>query len=126
MSKILVVDDEQQLLDIVKKRLTSEGYEVYTTDSCDDALEYARCQRPAIIILDVMMPETSGTEFAKVLKDDPATSEIPIIFLTALISRKEAQYSDNYVGKRYFVAKPFNGEDLVEIVKKLEANNKTE
>ncbi len=80
--KILVVDDEQDIVDLLKYNLQKEGYTVLTARNGEDALEQAR-HLPQLILLDVMMPELDGYEVLKKLKKDEKTSAIPIIFLTA-------------------------------------------
>ena len=82
MKTILVVDDEKDIVDLVKYNLQREGYTVLTARSGKDALEAAR-QQPHLILLDIMMPEYDGLEVVKRLKKDDRTSAIPVIFLTA-------------------------------------------
>ena len=80
--KILVVDDEQDLLEILKFNLETEGYEVQTATSAEEAqtLDIASFD---LLLLDVMMGGISGFALARLLKDDPQTARVPIIFLTA-------------------------------------------
>jgi two-component system alkaline phosphatase synthesis response regulator PhoP len=82
MKKILVVDDEKDIVDLLKYNLKNEGYIVLTAANGKIALEQARHQ-PDLIVLDVMMPELNGLEVIKKLKADQKTSSIPVIFLTA-------------------------------------------
>ncbi|MEK6650204.1 MAG: response regulator, partial [Bacteroidota bacterium] len=79
---ILVVDDEKDILDLLKYNLEKEGYAVITARNGKAALAAAG-QRPDLYILDVMMPEMDGWEVCKALRRNPATSSIPVIFLTA-------------------------------------------
>ncbi len=79
---ILVVDDEKDILDMLKYNLEKEGYAVLTARSGTEALRQAQ-HVPHLILLDVMMPETDGWEVCKQLKRDPKTANIPLIFLTA-------------------------------------------
>ena len=81
--KILVVDDELDICEILQYNLETEGYEVVTTNSAEEALELP-LQEFALILLDVMMGEMSGFQMARKLKGNPATAQIPIIFITAL------------------------------------------
>ena len=81
-NRILVVDDEQDLLEILKFNLETEGYEVSTACSAEEALTLNVCSFD-LLLLDVMMGGMSGFAMAKRLKTDPATAHIPIIFLTA-------------------------------------------
>jgi two-component system, OmpR family, alkaline phosphatase synthesis response regulator PhoP len=82
MRTILIVDDEKDILDLVKYNLQKEGYSVLTARSGKEALELAR-QHPDLILLDIMMPEYDGIEVLKRLKKDERTSRIPVVFLTA-------------------------------------------
>ncbi|MBI4546452.1 MAG: response regulator transcription factor [Ignavibacteriae bacterium] len=82
MKTILVVDDEKDIIDLLKYNLRKEGYNVLTATNGKDALSQSQ-QRPNLIILDVMMPELDGFEVVKQLKKDSKTSSIPVIFLTA-------------------------------------------
>ena len=81
--KILVVDDELDLCEILQYNLETEGYEVMTANSAEEALELP-LNDFSLILLDVMMGEMSGFQMARKIKDNPATSQIPIIFITAL------------------------------------------
>lgn len=82
--KILVVDDEKDIVDILKYNLQKENeFTVITAFDGKEALEKAESEKPNLIILDIMMPELNGFDVCKRLKIDPATSKIPVIFLTA-------------------------------------------
>src|SRR3712207_9197168 len=81
--KILVVDDEQDICEILQYNLETEGYEVETANSAEEALEKP-IHSYSLILLDVMMGEMSGFKMARIVKDNPQTADIPIIFITAL------------------------------------------
>ena len=81
--KILVVDDELDICEILQYNLENEGYEVVTANSAEEALKLP-LQEFALILLDVMMGEMSGFQMARKMKDNPSTAQIPIIFITAL------------------------------------------
>jgi two-component system alkaline phosphatase synthesis response regulator PhoP len=82
--RILVVDDEKDIVDILKYNLEKENeFQVVTAFDGKEALEKAVSDKPNLIVLDIMMPELNGFEVCKRLKTDPATSKIPVIFLTA-------------------------------------------
>ena len=81
-STILVVDDEKDILELLQYNLEKEGYRVLTADNGKSALKAAQ-KKPDLIVLDVMMPELDGWEVCRAIRKTPATSEIPIIFLTA-------------------------------------------
>ena len=81
--KILVVDDELDICELLQYNLETEGYEVVTANSAEEALALP-LNEYALILLDVMMGEMSGFQMARKLKEDPSTLHIPIIFITAL------------------------------------------
>ena len=87
--KILVVDDEEDLCDILKFNLENEGYEVETANSAEEALKMD-LPKFNLLLLDVMMGEISGFKMAKMLKQVRETSDIPIIFLTARDTENDA------------------------------------
>lgn len=83
-NKVLIADDEPDILDIVSFNLKKEGYEVITAIDGDDALQKAKENVPDLIVLDIMMPHKSGIEVCEILRTQPAFQETMIIFLTAL------------------------------------------
>ncbi len=111
-SRILVVDDVVQNLQVVGTMLRNEGHDVMPASSGAQALDRVRARIPDLILLDLMMPEMDGLEVCQRLKADPATREIPVIFLTAsnemdhLVKGFEAGAVD-------YVTKPFNGAELL-------------
>ena len=82
-SHILVVDDEPDIVALVYYHLAKAKYRVSTAASGPDALALAKRERPALIVLDVMLPEVDGLEVCKILRRDPVTAAIPILMLTA-------------------------------------------
>ncbi|HTK82900.1 MAG TPA: response regulator transcription factor [Bacteroidota bacterium] len=82
MKTILIVDDEKDIVDLLKYNIQKEGYGVLTARNGKQALELAQ-QQPHLILLDVMMPELDGWQVVKKLKGSPKTGDIPIVFLTA-------------------------------------------
>jgi CheY-like chemotaxis protein len=117
--KILIVDDEADLLDVLGKRLTTEGYSVITADNGINGISLAKSECPDLLILDVMMPKMGGEEVAEKLKENPTTKDIPIIFLTALVSRAEEEKRNHFIGKHVFVAKPYDKDRLLTVISKL-------
>jgi two-component system alkaline phosphatase synthesis response regulator PhoP len=81
--KIIIVDDEQDILDLIYYNLTKEGYQVYKVTTGEEALESSRELLPDLVLLDLMLPGLDGLEVCKILKNDPKTHNIPIIMLTA-------------------------------------------
>ena len=114
--KILIVDDEKDILLMLEKRLIAEGYSVLTADNGKDAITIAKSKSPDLVILDVVMPGMDGCEVAEKLKDDYSTQDIPVIFLTALLTRKEEYIKDHIIA---VFAKPFDPEELLAEIKTL-------
>ena len=104
--KILVVDDEQDLCEILKFNLETEGYSVDTANSAEEALETDVASYD-ILLLDVMMGGMSGFQMAKKLKENPVTSHIPIIFLTARDTENDTVTGFN-LGADDYISKPFS------------------
>ena len=117
-TKILVVDDEPDVVELVDFNLKAAGYDVVTATDGEEALKKARAVLPSLIILDLMLPEVDGLEVCKILRRDPQTSGIPIIMLTA-----KAAEIDRILGLELgaddYVTKPFSPRELVLRVKRL-------
>lgn len=110
--RILVVDDEADTLELLRTLLESEGYAIETAADGESALERVRAGRPDLILLDVMMPEMDGLEVCDRLRFDPATRDVPIIFLTAkhdAAFRSRASILDAYA----YIEKPFAPDALL-------------
>jgi two-component system sensor histidine kinase/response regulator len=110
--KIMAVDDENDVLLVIKTALQGEGFKVVTASSGPEALEKIPVEQPDLVILDIMMPGMSGFEVLEKLKADGATARIPVIMLTGLSERgkiREALAS----GTDYYIVKPFEFEELL-------------
>ena len=105
-ARILVVDDEQDLLEILKFNLETEGYEVVTATSAEDALQLDIASFD-LMLLDVMMGGMSGFAMARQLKDNPASAQVPIIFLTARDTENDTVTGFN-LGADDYISKPFS------------------
>jgi DNA-binding response OmpR family regulator len=114
--KILVVDDEPDVLLIVKTGMQAEGYDVVTATNGQDALTVVKDEKPDAIILDVMMPIMDGFETLAHLKEDDTTCTIPVIMLTGLSERAKIQKA-LVSGIHFYVIKPFEFEELVQKVR---------
>ena len=105
--RILVVDDEEDLLELLRYNLTKEGYVVDCVASGEEALKEVRRQLPDLIVLDLMLPAVDGLEVCRRLKGDPKTRDVPIVMLTA-----KSEESDMVAGLERgaddYVAKPFS------------------
>ena len=115
--KILLVDDEQDLVDTVKLKLEFEGYEVMACYEGQDCLDKVGKIKPDIILLDVMMPRLNGYEVCRKLKEDPQTQHIPVIMLTAKVQKLDQELGAKS-GANAYITKPFEFEDLLETLKK--------
>lgn len=116
MAKILVVDDEPDVVEIVRLRLEQDGYTILTAGDGKAGLQSARDNKPDLVILDVMMPGLDGFEVAYQMKNDPTTANLPIVMLTARadfgsIAKGWNLDVDNYV------TKPFKLDELSDTVK---------
>src|SRR5438034_7998345 len=114
--KILVVDDEPDVLRLVSSSLKGAGFTVIAACDGAEGLAKARAEQPALIVLDVMLPEMSGLEICRTLKSEPATAPIPVILLTA-----KGEEIDRVVGLELgaddYVTKPFSPRELALRVK---------
>ena len=110
--KILIVDDVVSNVLLLKILLTNEKFQVCTANNGKACIEVTKRDKPDLILLDVMMPEMNGFDTAVVLKQDPETKDIPIIFLTALNSPSDLVHGFQ-VGGNDFLTKPFNKEELL-------------
>ena len=108
--KILVVDDEQDICEILQYNLETEGFEVLTANSAEEALSLPLSEF-ALILLDVMMGEMSGFQMARRLKENPATAQIPIIFITALDGEDNLVKGLN-IGADDYISKPLSMKEV--------------
>jgi CheY-like chemotaxis protein len=115
--KVLVVDDERGIVEIVEFELKFHGYEVITASSGKEGLEKCKRLKPDAVIMDIMMPGMTGNQAAEEIKNDPSTSHIPIIFLTGMVRTKEVP-KDRVMGGQYLLAKPFKSGQLVSMLRK--------
>lgn len=116
--RILIVDDERDMVDLLRLRLESVGYEVDAAYDGQEGLMRARKRKPDLIILDVMMPRLDGRQVCRLLKFDDAFTSVPIIMLTALGQERDRQTGES-VGADEYIVKPFDGQVLLDAVKRL-------
>jgi two-component system alkaline phosphatase synthesis response regulator PhoP len=105
--KVLIADDEPDILEILKYNLVAEGYEVITAKDGDEALEKARRTQPDLVVLDVMMPKKSGVEVCQIMRNQPMFKETLIIFLTA-VNDEGSQIRGLETGADDYVSKPIS------------------
>ena len=113
--RILVVDDEETLCEVLKLNLENEGFDVDTASSAEEALKLD-LRRYSIILLDIMMGEMSGIRFAKIIKSDVETADIPIIFCTARDTEDDMVLGLN-LGADDYIMKPYTVRNVIARVK---------
>ncbi len=116
--KVLIVDDEPHMLRLTELSLKKDGYQILTARSGREAIDLASRELPALIVMDVTMPEMDGITALRQLKATPATAAIPIIMLTTrgqTITRNEAQGS----GAALYLTKPFSPSSLAAEARRL-------
>lgn len=118
--KILVIDDEGDVLKLTRTRLEANGYKVTTLDSGENAVEAAKSGKPDIILLDIVMPGKDGYDVCKELKTDRATCKIPVIIFTAYYPEEEDVMIKSVITcADDCILKPFESQELLVKVKLL-------
>lgn len=118
--KILIVDDEEGILKLLKIDLEADGYTVFTAKTGQEAIRKTWHTSPDLILMDVVLPDMNGGEVVKALKANPSTSQTPVLFLTALCSKQEEreQAELKVDNRRYLtLAKPFTSKELLTQIK---------
>jgi two-component system alkaline phosphatase synthesis response regulator PhoP len=114
--KILVIEDDRDISELITYNLEREGYEIACLYDGSQAVDFVRKRRPELIILDLMLPEVDGLEICRTLKSDAATKQIPIVMLTA-----KSEEADVVVGLQMgaddYIPKPFSPKVLVARIK---------
>jgi two-component system, OmpR family, alkaline phosphatase synthesis response regulator PhoP len=118
MTKILVIDDEKDIVELIVYNLEKEGFSVLKAYDGEEALRIVKEQRPDLLILDLMLPKISGLDVCKSIRNNPATARTPIIMLTA-----KADEVDKIVGLEMgaddYITKPFSVKELIARVRAL-------
>jgi two-component system, OmpR family, alkaline phosphatase synthesis response regulator PhoP len=121
--KILVVDDEVNITQILEFSIGAEGYEVITAANGEEAIDKARREQPDLIILDIMMPRIDGYEACRILKANPLTKAIPVVLLTAK-GRDIDKRLGYEVGATDYIIKPFSPAKLIDRIHELLVGSK--
>ena len=116
--RILLVDDEPQLLEMVKMRLEVNGYEVLTASDGQQGFDKAKSEKPDLVILDLMLPKMDGYKVCGLLKADTRYSSIPIIMFTARAQEQDKEQGEA-LGANAYITKPFEPKMLISKVKEL-------
>ena len=106
LAKLLFIDDEPDIREVIQFRLEREGYRVFTAASGEEGLRIAEAELPDLILLDIMMPKMKGRDVCACLKANPKTQHIPVIFLTAL-SLADHVKAGMDLGAEDYITKPF-------------------
>ncbi len=115
MKKILVCDDDQEIVDLIKIILENNGYRVSVLTSGEIALEKIKAYLPDLILLDIWMPGLDSEKITKTLKENAKTKHIPIIIISALSNLKKLAKD---IGADSFISKPFDIDYLTKVVEK--------
>ena len=116
--KILMIDDEEDFCHFIKLNLESMNkYKVNIATSGKIGINMAKKNKPDLILLDVFMPEMDGTVVAEHLLEDTSTSDIPIIFLTAVATKRDVNDGGGMIGGRHMIAKPVSTDELVSTIR---------
>ncbi len=114
--KILIVDDEPDILKVVQFRLSRRGYEVILATNGKEALEKIAQEKPDLVLLDVIMPVLDGLEVCKRLKEDESLKKIPVVMLTAQGTVNEEKLLSTHADG--WIKKPFDPEELFQAVER--------
>lgn len=115
MKKILVIEDNKEMLENIAEMLELFNYSVTKAPTATQGVQYAKTNRPDLIICDIMLPDFDGYRVLELLEEDPATGSVPFIFLTAKAEKSEIRKGMN-MGADDYLTKPFEKEDLINAV----------
>ncbi len=124
MTKIMLVDDEPDIIFTTKIMLERENYEVVVAKSGKECLERLMKEKPDLVLLDIMMRKIDGWEVGKKIKEDKETSHIPVVMFTVRTSRESKVKSFVYSHADAHIDKPFDRDDLLKIVRKALVDSK--
>lgn len=118
MPRVLVVDDDPQVLRLLRVNFELEGYEVMSATNGEEALELVRGDSPDVVVCDVMMPGIDGLEVVRRLRADPATVTLPLVVVSAKAQRSDVRQGLK-LGADAYVTKPFDPAELLDVVAQL-------
>ena len=116
MTKILVVDDEQGVLDLLVDNLSGDGYDVITATNGASALVLIYRERPDVVLLDLMIPVVNGYEVLRELRRNPTTKKLPVILLTA-VSPAEGEQAAIQLGANHYMTKPWKVGSILQVIR---------
>jgi len=117
MPKILIAEDEADIRELITYTLRFAGYEVVAATNGDEAVQFARQEMPDLILLDARMPKKTGYEACEIIKADPQTKDIPVLFLSAKGQESEIQ-SGLKAGASEYLLKPFAPDQLIKHIQR--------
>jgi len=118
--KVFIVDDEVSFTRMLKANLERTGlYSVTTENDPMVALEAAKSFQPDVMFLDVMMPGMEGGELAALMREDKMLSDVPIVFMTAIVTKEETGDTVGEIGGNMFLAKPVKLQDVLDAIQKV-------
>ena len=117
MPKILIAEDEADIRELITYTLRFAGYEVVAATNGDEAVQFARQEMPDLILLDARMPKKTGYEACEIIKADPQTRDIPVLFLSAKGQESEIQ-SGLKAGASEYLLKPFAPDQLIKHIQR--------
>jgi CheY-like chemotaxis protein len=119
MTQIMVVDDEESLLELVRGILEAEGFDVITVTSGDECLSKLKTVKPDLILLDMMMPGMSGREVCEKIRAEPSTKDLKVAFLTVAKFSETGKESLKRMNVLDYITKPFDNDELIKRVKNI-------
>ena len=125
MAKILIVDDDALMIRMYQTKFKSDGYSVETAADGEECLSKIGSSKPDLVLLDIMMPEPDGMEVLETLKRQPETSEIPVVMLTNLSGKQDAELAIEKGAVEYWIKKEAKPSDFGTKIKEIISQNKT-
>jgi CheY-like chemotaxis protein len=116
--RVLVVDDDDVIRQLITVNLELEGFDVVTAVDGQDALDKVKDAQPVVVTLDVMMPRVDGWEAASRLRADPETAHIKVVLLSARAQEADLQRGER-IGVDAYLTKPFDPDELIDVVRRL-------
>ncbi len=120
IKKILVVDDEESITDIIKIMLSAKGYEVIIANNGKQGLDLYREKKPDLVITDIIMPDMEGIEFLKILKKE--NKNLPVIVMSGHPTGKQFLNISRFLGAHSYLQKPFSSSELITLIDNIENN----
>jgi len=122
--KILIIEDDKFLRDLIEKKLTDEGYEIVTATDGEIGLKMAIEEEPVLVLLDILLPNMSGWEVLEKIKSDPRTNKIPVLFLTNLGEKEDVERGLKMGANDYIIKAHFTPNEIIEKIDKCLTQNK--